>query len=65
MEMMSLLMQFIAPAEEASEYSPVIFSQAFGRDSSPYQGWPNDEQDRLWQDLYSGEKNPATSMVFM
>ncbi|XWW94201.1 hypothetical protein V2A60_002143 [Cordyceps javanica] len=26
---------------------------AFQDDQSPYQGWPDDEKDQLWQDMYS------------
>lgn len=28
---------------------------AFLKDESPYQGWPDDAKDQLWQDLYSSE----------
>ncbi|KAK0732542.1 tat pathway signal sequence [Apiosordaria backusii] len=35
------------------EYVPVRFRRAFGKDLSPYQGWPDDEKDDLWEELYS------------
>ncbi|KAK0652623.1 tat pathway signal sequence [Cercophora newfieldiana] len=41
-----------APAAPATEYVPVYFRAGFTGDESPYQGWPNDEKDELWQELY-------------
>ncbi|KAM3519678.1 hypothetical protein NHJ13051_007334 [Beauveria bassiana] len=42
-----------APASEHVEHVPYVFKMAFLDDISPYQGWPDDEKDRLWQDMYS------------
>ncbi len=36
----------------------MVFQQAFGDDAgnlSPYQGWPDDERDKLWEDMYTSE----------
>lgn len=41
-----------APAEKVVEYVDVKFRGGFGCDSSLYQGWPNDEQDERWNQLY-------------
>lgn len=43
------------PAAEAIEYIPVVFKVAVGRDISPYQGLPNDEKDKLWDELYASK----------
>ncbi|KAJ4147382.1 hypothetical protein LMH87_001904 [Akanthomyces muscarius] len=42
-----------SPAYEHIEEVPVVFKVAFLEDESPYQGWPDDEKDQLWQDMYS------------
>ncbi|EGX90076.1 hypothetical protein CCM_06496 [Cordyceps militaris CM01] len=44
---------FNTPAYEAIEYVPRVFTKAFLDDQSPYQGWPDDEKDQLWQNMYS------------
>ncbi|KAI0862664.1 hypothetical protein F4860DRAFT_512633 [Xylaria cubensis] len=31
---------------------PMRFRRAFGKDLSPYQGFPDDEKDRLWMEMY-------------
>ncbi|PWI72921.1 hypothetical protein PCL_09936 [Purpureocillium lilacinum] len=41
-----------SPADEAVEYAPKLFHNRFDGDISPYQGWPTDESDALWVDLY-------------
>ncbi|KAI8626641.1 tat pathway signal sequence [Xylariaceae sp. FL1651] len=41
-----------SPRGVPSEYHSVVFSRAFARESTPYQGWPDDEKDKLWRDLY-------------
>ncbi|KID59223.1 hypothetical protein MBR_10650, partial [Metarhizium brunneum ARSEF 3297] len=41
-----------SPAEDAVEYVPVLFKLGNSHASSPYQGFPTDETDRLWQELY-------------
>ncbi|UNI18540.1 hypothetical protein JDV02_004803 [Purpureocillium takamizusanense] len=41
-----------SPAEEAVKYVPRQFLAAFGKETSPYQGWPTDEQDQMWEDMY-------------
>lgn len=38
------------------EYVPVLFKQGNSHASSPYQGFPTDETDRLWQELYGGKR---------
>lgn len=46
-----------SPAERAVDYIPVSFVRAFGMGKehvSPYQGWPNEEKDKLWEDMYEG-----------
>lgn len=47
-----LLICLLAPAEEAVKYVPRRFLAAFGKETSPYQGWPTDEQDQMWEDMY-------------
>ncbi|KAK4172809.1 hypothetical protein QBC36DRAFT_361584 [Triangularia setosa] len=42
-----------SPVEDVVEYVPVQFHRAFGRDLPPYQGWPDDEKNDLWEALYS------------
>ncbi|POR37564.1 Uncharacterized protein TPAR_02205 [Tolypocladium paradoxum] len=42
-----------SPADEAVEYMPKLFNNRFDGDLSPYQGWPTDETDARWQDLYN------------
>ncbi|KAM3462620.1 hypothetical protein MY5147_007693 [Beauveria neobassiana] len=44
---------YSAPASEHVEHVPYVFKMAFLDDISPYQGWPDDEKDQLWQDMYS------------
>ncbi|KAM3544141.1 hypothetical protein ARSEF1564_003008, partial [Beauveria bassiana] len=41
-----------SPAYEATEYIPIVFNNRFDNELSPYQGWPTDDLDALWQDLY-------------
>ncbi len=47
-----------APADESVEYHDVVFNKAFGDNKSPYQGWPDDKKDKLWEDMYSSWSNP-------
>ena len=49
------LIHHAAPADEAVEYAPKLFHNRFDGDISPYQGWPTDESDALWVDLYDSE----------
>ncbi|KAG8404947.1 hypothetical protein J3459_022398 [Metarhizium acridum] len=42
-----------SPAEDAVEYVPIVFKLGNSLASSPYQGFPTDETDRLWQELYN------------
>lgn len=47
--------QKVAPAYNEIEYHDVVFKRGFGvhKDSfSEFQGWPNDEIDRLWDESY-------------
>ena len=43
-----------APANVAVEYEEVMFHDLPG-EWSPYFGEPNDEKDRLWDELYTGK----------
>ena len=45
----------IAPAQGAIEYDTKVFYKSFGDDLSPYQGWPDDEKDKLWDALYASK----------
>jgi hypothetical protein len=45
----------LAPAEAAVEYETVVFHNNFHEDRTPYQGPPNDEVDRKWEELYHGK----------
>ncbi|PSS12323.1 hypothetical protein M430DRAFT_21419 [Amorphotheca resinae ATCC 22711] len=42
-----------SPAQDEIEYKTVIFSSAFGKHKSKYQGPPTDEVDALWDELYN------------
>ncbi|KAI8950910.1 hypothetical protein F4801DRAFT_316823 [Xylaria longipes] len=42
-----------SPAAGILSYKPVVFSSGFGVQKSPFQGPPSDENNKLWQDLYS------------
>ncbi|KAI9733819.1 MAG: hypothetical protein M1818_007086 [Claussenomyces sp. TS43310] len=42
-----------SPAEEAIEYQTVVFSSAFNKHKSKYQGPPTDETDEAWDQLYN------------
>jgi hypothetical protein len=46
------LIAVIAPANEAVEYETVVFRRGFGTGKSPYQGYPTEAHDALWDDLY-------------
>lgn len=50
-----MLIHDAAPVDEAVEYMPKLFSNRFDGELSRYQGWPTDETDARWQDLYSSE----------
>ncbi|EJT79688.1 hypothetical protein GGTG_04772 [Gaeumannomyces tritici R3-111a-1] len=41
-----------SPAQEAIQYERVVFSSAFGIETSPFQGEPSPENDKLWANLY-------------
>ncbi|KAK4187192.1 hypothetical protein QBC35DRAFT_385334, partial [Podospora australis] len=41
-----------SPAYPAIAYEKVVFSSAFGIESSPFQGEPSPATDKLWADLY-------------
>lgn len=41
-----------APALKAVQNERVVFSSAFGIEQSPFQGKPNERNNRLWADLY-------------
>lgn len=42
----------LGPALEAVEYHSVVVDRGLEAEHTPYQGWPTDEIDRRWQDLY-------------
>jgi hypothetical protein len=42
----------LAPARDTIEYEVKVFQKGFLDDTSPYQGWPDDEKDQLWEKLY-------------
>jgi hypothetical protein len=50
-----MIFLIIAPAHEAIEYETRSFRRGFQNDTSPYQGWPNDESDALWEEMYSSK----------
>lgn len=52
------------PAEEAVSYVPVTFGVGFGKTISPYQGFPNDETDRLWEDMYACTSSLITLIAY-
>ncbi|KAK1755484.1 hypothetical protein QBC47DRAFT_413247 [Echria macrotheca] len=41
-----------SPASKVSQYVPTVFSSGDTRHHTGYQGWPDDEKDALWMDLY-------------
>lgn len=45
-----------APAHKAIEYKPVVFGEGIFEQQSKYQGWPTDEKDQLWYDLWECTK---------
>lgn len=44
-----------APVNNLVEYETRTFYRSRGENKSPFQGWPNDEKDKLWQDSYYRE----------
>lgn len=59
------LLKFAAPANEAVRYRDVTFSAAFGTDISPYQGWPDDHKDEIWEDLYKCKPLKAVHFIIV
>ena len=49
---MLLTPNHLAPAQDAISNEKVVFSSAFGIERSLFQGEPNDENDKLWTNLY-------------
>ncbi|KIX09227.1 uncharacterized protein Z518_00306 [Rhinocladiella mackenziei CBS 650.93] len=43
----------IAPATPAVRYKNIVATAGLRYDRSPYQGWPSNESDQLWSDLYN------------
>ncbi|KAF2122432.1 hypothetical protein BDV96DRAFT_639021 [Lophiotrema nucula] len=41
-----------SPARKAVRYEDVVFKKGFVTDMSEYMGWPSDETDKAWEDLY-------------
>jgi hypothetical protein len=60
-----LMRRYLAPVDEEIEYYNSVFKRAFGGKLSEYQGWPTDEIDQKWQDLYSSQSLSATSRLPM
>lgn len=54
MQIKSKQLTRVAPASHLIQYERLKFQTAIGNDTSPYQGWPNDEIDARWQDMYNG-----------
>jgi hypothetical protein len=48
----------IAPANEAVEYIKEHKFRAALFNNTPYMGYPNDETDKLWTDLYDCKPPP-------
>lgn len=42
----------VAPANEQVEYVFHQFQRSRGEDKTPFQGWPTDDIDKVWQDSY-------------
>jgi hypothetical protein len=50
-----LIVRTTAPAAEAIEYHDVVFKRDFGPEArlfSDYAGWPSDDLDQKWDELY-------------
>ena len=45
-------LQLYSPANDAVEYEFKQFNRSRGVDKTPWQGWPSDEIDQMWNDLY-------------
>ncbi|EQL03600.1 hypothetical protein OCS_00680 [Ophiocordyceps sinensis CO18] len=45
-----------APAETAISHKLIVFRNGINSDKTQYQGRPNEENNRLWKDLYSHER---------
>lgn len=50
---MRLIRRTTAPANIAIEYIPELKFRSALFEKTPYMGFPSDETDRLWQDLYN------------
>lgn len=42
----------LGPANEVVEYETVVPNEAILNQHTKYQGWPDDEKDRLWAALW-------------
>jgi hypothetical protein len=42
------------------EYETKVFQHGFGNETTKYQGWPNDDIDREWEEMYSSKFTPST-----
>ena len=49
----------VAPANEAVEYIEEQTFRAALFNNTPYMGYPDDEKDKLWEDLYNCEQSIA------
>jgi len=53
----------LAPAASAIRYKNIRWTAGVADDRTPYQGWPNEENNRLWQDLYDRMKDERLSSL--
>jgi hypothetical protein len=51
-----ILMSLLAPAASVIRYKNIRWTAGVADDRTPYQGWPSDENNRLWQELYDRMK---------
>ena len=51
-----MLTAFLAPAREAVEYEERLFDAAFFTKGNAYKGFPTNETDQLWEELYNNRK---------
>lgn len=58
-------MKSTAPLNEAVKYKNVLFKKGFITDLSPYMGWPDDEKDERWDDLYRCTFAPYSSTTLI
>ncbi len=52
-----------APAQAAVKYKDVVFAPGIKNFSTPYQGWPNEGNNRLWEELYNSKMLSFSDVV--